>query len=90
MEVEGAFPSYKIISLRLSAARVSFFRTGKKRISWHGGLVGISKGHLNLKGAVSRQSGSFCLICQLLALNRYANDKIRDPRQTNMSPEHYF
>ena len=53
-----------------------------------------------LKGAVSRQSSSFCLILpitrpQSLWNIKYAkklqvNDKIRDPRQTNVSPEHYF
>ena len=52
------------------------------------------------KGAVSRQSSSFCLILpitrpQSLWNIKYAkklqvNDKIRDPRQTNVSPEHYF
>ena len=46
MKVQGAVPSYKIISLQRSAALVSFFSTGKKRISWHGGLPGISNGHL--------------------------------------------
>ena len=53
-----------------------------------------------LKGAVSRQSSSFCLMLpitrpQLLwnlkkAKKLQVNDKIRDPRQTNMSLEHYF
>ena len=52
------------------------------------------------KGALSRQSGSFCLILpithpQLLwnlkwAKKLHINDKIRDLRQTIMSPEHYF
>ena len=32
--------------------------------------VTVSRG-VRVKGAVSRQSSSFCLICQLLALNRY-------------------
>ena len=53
-----------------------------------------------IKGAVSRQSSSFCLILpitrpqSLWKLNKAKKlqvyDKIRDPRQTNMSPEHYF
>ena len=53
-----------------------------------------------LTGAVSQKSSSFCLILpitrpQLLwnlkeAKKLHVNDKIRDPRQTNMSPEHYF
>ena len=52
------------------------------------------------KGALSRQSGSFCLILpitcpQLLwnlkwAKKLHINDKIRDLRQTNMSPRHCF
>ena len=54
---------------------------------------------LNFKGAVSRQSSSLCLILPITrpqslwnlkyAKKLHANDKIRDPRQTNMSPEHY-
>ena len=53
-----------------------------------------------LKGAVSWQSSSFCLILLITrpqslsnlkkAKKLHVNDKIRDPRQTNMSPEHYF
>ena len=53
-----------------------------------------------IKGAVSRQSSSFCLILPIIrpqslwdlkkAKKLHANDKIGDPRQTNMSPEHYF
>ena len=52
-----------------------------------------------IKGAVSRQSSSFCLILPISrpqslwnlekAKKLHVNDKIRDPRQTNMSPEHY-
>ena len=55
---------------------------------------------VNIKGAVSRQSLSFYLILPITrpqslwnlkyAKKLHANDKIRDPRQTNMSPEHYF
>ena len=41
-----------------------------------------------IKGAVSRQSSSFCLI--LLIPSPHVNDKIRDSRRTNVSPEHYF
>ena len=55
-----------------------------------------------LKGAVSRQSSSVCLILlitrpqslwnlkQAKNSKLHVNDKIRDLRQTNMSPEHYF
>ena len=53
-----------------------------------------------LKGAVSRQSSSFCLMLPITrpqslwnlkkAKKLKVNDKIRDPRQTNMSLEHYF
>ena len=53
-----------------------------------------------VKGAVSRQSSSFCLILPITrpqslwnlkqAKKLHVNDKIRDLRQTNMSPEHYF
>ena len=49
-----------------------------------------------LKGAVSWQSSSFCLILPIIrpqslwnlkeAKKLHVNDKIRDPRQTNMSP----
>ena len=56
--------------------------------------------HKAIKGAVSRQSFSFCLILPITrpqslrnlkqAKKLHVNDKIRDPRQTNMSPEHYF
>ena len=59
-----------------------------------------SRAQTRLKMAVSRQSSFFCLIlpitrCQSLwnlkqAQKIHVNDKIRDPRQTNMSPEHYF
>ena len=56
----------------------------------------------SLKGAVSRQSNSFCLILLITSPQSlwnlkqaknsklHVNDKIRDLRQTNMSPEHYF
>ena len=60
----------------------------------------VQLGWKHFKGAVSRQSSSFCLILpitrpQSLWNIKYAkklqvNDKIRDPRQTNVSPEHYF
>ena len=53
-----------------------------------------------IKGAVSWQYSSFCLILPItrpqspwnlqLAKKLHVNDKIRDPRQTNLSPEHYF
>ena len=55
-----------------------------------------------MKGAVSRQSSSFCLSFPITCpqsemelkvskeLKLHGNDKIRDSRQTNMSPEHYF
>ena len=55
-----------------------------------------------LKGAVSRQSSSFCLILLITSPQSqwnlkqaknsklHVNDGIRDLRQTNMSPEHYF
>ena len=49
---------------------------------------------------MSLQSSSFCLILPItcpqslwnlkLAKKLHVNDKIRDLRQTNMSPEHYF
>ena len=52
-----------------------------------------------LKGAVSQQSSSFCLILPItrpqslwnlkLANKLLVNDEIRDPRQTSMSSEHY-
>jgi len=52
-----------------------------------------------IKGAVSRQSSSFCLILPITrpqslwnlkwAKKSQVNDKIRDPRQKHMSPEHY-
>ena len=54
------------------------------------------------KGAVSWQSSSLCLTSiandspsiamelKLTAKKLHGNDKIRDLRQTNMSPEHYF
>ena len=55
---------------------------------------------LSLKGAVSRQSNSFCLILPIIrpqslwnlkeAKKLHVNDGIREPRQTNMSPEHCF
>ena len=51
------------------------------------------------KGTVSRQSSSFCLILPITrpqslwnlkqVKKSHVNDKIRDLRQTNMSPEHY-
>ena len=41
-----------------------------------------------IKGALSRQSSSFCLISPITS--PHVNDKIRDSRRTNMSPEHYF
>ena len=57
-------------------------------------------GNTTFKGAVSRQSSSFCLILPIThphllwnlkeAKKLLENDKIRDPRQTNMSPEHFF
>ena len=62
----------------------------------------LESNHSNekLKGAVSRQSSSFCLILSIArpqslrnlkkAKKSHVNDKIRDLRQTNMSPEHYF
>ena len=53
-----------------------------------------------LKGAVSRQSSSFFIILPITrpqslwnlkkAKKLHVNNKIRDPRKTNMSPEHYF
>ena len=59
----------------------------------------LLKNRLKIKGAVSRQSSSFCLILPITrpqslwnlkyAKKLHVNDKIRDPRQTNMSPEHY-
>ena len=55
---------------------------------------------ISVNGAVSRQFSSFCLILSITrpqwlwnlkwAKKLHVNDKIRDPRQTNMSPEHYF
>ena len=50
------------------------------------------------KGAVSWQSRpkfandspSITMELKLTAKKLHGNDKIRDPRQTNMSPEHYF
>ena len=56
----------------------------------------------SLKGAVSRQSSSFCLILlitrpqslwnlkQAKNSKLHVSDKIRDLRQTNISSEHYF
>ena len=53
-----------------------------------------------IKRAVSRQSSSFCLSLPITrpqslwklkkAKKLQVYDKIRDPRQTNISPEHYF
>ena len=54
-----------------------------------------------VKGAVSRQSIQFILfnfanyspsIAMELKVSKeiHVNDEIRDPRQTNMSPEHYL
>ena len=47
-----------------------------------------------IKGAVLRQSSSFCLIfpitCPQLLWKLHVKDKIRDPRQTNMCAEHNF
>ena len=57
-------------------------------------------GYFEFKGAVSQQSSSFCLILPITlpqslwnlkeAEKLHVNDKIRDLRQTNVSPEHYF
>ena len=59
-----------------------------------------SRAQTRLKKAVSRQSSSFWLILPITrrhllwnlkqAKKIHVNDKIRYPRQTNMSPEHYF
>ena len=53
-----------------------------------------------IKRAASRPSGSFCLILPITrpqslwnlkwAKKLHVNDEIRDPRQTNISPEHCF
>ena len=47
-----------------------------------------------LKGAVSRQSSSYLILPITRPQSQWklvhVNDKIRDPKQTNKSPEHYF
>ena len=69
----------------LKAEATSGEGRGKKTLAW-----------ITIKGVVSRQSSSFCLILRitrrqsLVSKEIHVNDKIRDPRQTNMSPEHYF
>ena len=38
----------------------------------------------------ANDSPSIAMELKLTAKKLHGNDKIRDPRQTNMSPEHYF